>query len=147
MDNDKRLGDAGYINFKLPRTNNRGDGMWINAFRELEIADAMIIDWYICEFCTLEWTDSIWYSICYFWELRIFILYVYEEAVWIWLHHWKWHYMKVFSFSLSVFLWNLASNYRCFRIFVTVIVQKRAISWYLFQSGGCNWNFVGKYVL
>ena len=23
---DKRLGDAGYINFKLGRTNNRGDG-------------------------------------------------------------------------------------------------------------------------
>nr|XP_043617441.1 uncharacterized calcium-binding protein At1g02270 isoform X2 [Erigeron canadensis] len=24
---DKKLGDAGYINFKLPRTNNRGDGL------------------------------------------------------------------------------------------------------------------------
>lgn len=24
---EKRLGDAGYINFKLARTNNRGDGM------------------------------------------------------------------------------------------------------------------------
>lgn len=23
---EKRLGDAGYISFKLPRTNNRGDG-------------------------------------------------------------------------------------------------------------------------
>lgn len=24
---EKRLGDAGYINFKLARTNNRGDGI------------------------------------------------------------------------------------------------------------------------
>jgi len=24
---EKRLGDAGYIHFKLGRTNNRGDGM------------------------------------------------------------------------------------------------------------------------
>lgn len=24
---EKRLGDAGYVSFKLARTNNRGDGM------------------------------------------------------------------------------------------------------------------------
>ena len=29
---DKRLGDAGYLNFKLARTNNRGDGMIFNPF-------------------------------------------------------------------------------------------------------------------
>lgn len=27
---EKRLGDAGYISFKLARTNNRGDGMLPN---------------------------------------------------------------------------------------------------------------------
>lgn len=26
---EKRLGDAGYIHFKLGRTNNRGDGMFL----------------------------------------------------------------------------------------------------------------------
>lgn len=29
---DTRLGDAGYVNFKLARTNNRGDGMPFNLF-------------------------------------------------------------------------------------------------------------------
>lgn len=29
---DKRLGDAGYIHFKLARTNNRGDGMRLSLF-------------------------------------------------------------------------------------------------------------------
>ncbi|XP_028067173.1 uncharacterized calcium-binding protein At1g02270-like [Camellia sinensis] len=29
---ERRLGDAGYINFKLARTNNRGDGMFFYLF-------------------------------------------------------------------------------------------------------------------
>lgn len=29
---EKRLSDAGYLNFKLPRTNNRGDGVSISFF-------------------------------------------------------------------------------------------------------------------
>lgn len=31
---DKRLGDAGYVNFKLERTNNRGDGLLIAVQKE-----------------------------------------------------------------------------------------------------------------
>lgn len=33
---EKRLGDAGYINFKLGRTNNRGDGMFSNSRMAIE---------------------------------------------------------------------------------------------------------------
>ncbi|KAL3629425.1 hypothetical protein CASFOL_026647 [Castilleja foliolosa] len=33
---DKRLGDAGYINFKLARTNNRGDGTRLFPLMEIE---------------------------------------------------------------------------------------------------------------
>jgi hypothetical protein len=29
---EKRLGDAGYLNFKLARTNNRGDGWYLPFF-------------------------------------------------------------------------------------------------------------------
>ncbi|KAL2556315.1 Calcium-binding endonuclease/exonuclease/phosphatase family [Forsythia ovata] len=32
---DKRLGDAGYINFKLARTNNRGDGLLTAVHKDL----------------------------------------------------------------------------------------------------------------
>jgi hypothetical protein len=28
---EKRLGDAGYLNFKLARTNNRGDGRYLSS--------------------------------------------------------------------------------------------------------------------
>lgn len=38
---EKRLGDAGYINFKLGRTNNRGDGM--SSFIERSIASLHLI--------------------------------------------------------------------------------------------------------
>lgn len=34
---EKRLGDAGYINFKLARTNNRGDGKLFNTLSSDEI--------------------------------------------------------------------------------------------------------------
>jgi len=34
---EKRLGDAGYVSFKLGRTNNRGDGMIIYYAHSLSI--------------------------------------------------------------------------------------------------------------
>uniref|UniRef100_A0A6N2KAJ4 EF-hand domain-containing protein n=1 Tax=Salix viminalis TaxID=40686 RepID=A0A6N2KAJ4_SALVM len=42
---EKRLGDAGYLNFKLARTNNRGDGLqnlqYVNLIRKLNADNAL----------------------------------------------------------------------------------------------------------
>lgn len=39
---EKRLGDAGYKNFKLARTNNRGDGMVFFFALAVVMSDAMV---------------------------------------------------------------------------------------------------------
>lgn len=53
---EKRLGDAGYQTFKLPRTNNRGDGTLTNFVSSILLLVILSIVRMLVKYCNTFWS-------------------------------------------------------------------------------------------